>query len=413
MAPDPPARPAEGLEAIYRKHHGMVRWVLRARGVPEAALDDQVHEVFVAICRRLPERNREIPLRTWVAGVARNVGFSHRRSAARRRRQTESLAPNDETPLRPDELFEQREAWRALNEFLEDLGPRHREIFVMVEMTGMRVSEVAESMGLPPNTLHSRLKVARTRFTQRFVQPGETTAELVRRARRQGHASPEQRRRTWGLIVASTGGGSMVPVAGPMAAAPAKLAALFGSPWLTGSMIGTAIVIAGVTVFASEGPTPSRRDAKAVAVKAEPKRGPKPNTEAEPEKTKVVAALPSPAKPSPAANNTKQSTERPKRRATATATPAPTDGSLATTVTALREARSLLTAGRARPALTRLENLPPNVGSLERDRRRIELDAQCALGNESNARRTARALARMGATVNTDHPCAATTDGKK
>ncbi|MEM7155984.1 MAG: sigma-70 family RNA polymerase sigma factor [Myxococcota bacterium] len=408
MAPDPPARrPAEGLEAIYRKHHGLVRWVLRARGVPEAALDDQVHEVFVAICRRLPERNPEVPLRTWVAGVARNVGFSHRRSAARRKRQTEGLAPNDDAPVRPDELFEQREAWRALEQFLEDLGPRHREVFVMVEMTGMRVSEVAESMGLPPNTLHSRLKVARTRFSQRFVEPDETRAEVVRRARRRGHASPEQRRRTWGLIVASTRGGGLLPVASPLAAAPAKLAALFGSPWLTGSMIATAIVIAGVTVFASEGPEPPRHKHETVASAVESKDAAAPSETPGNEAfaPPPIAALPSERVADPSRSTVAQPETKDRKRPAQSPKPATANDPLATTVAALSKARSLLAAGRPRPALARLDALPSNVGALERDRRRLELEARCALGEDAKARGAAQALARMGATVDTESPC--------
>ena len=192
MPPSPSAAPETGLETIYRRHQGLVRWVLRARGVPQAALEDHVHDVFLAILRRLPERDPEVPMRTWVAGVARNVSFTHRRTAARQQQRALRLVPPDDPP-RPDEVLERREAWQALSEFLDDLGPEQREVFVMVEVTGMRVSELAETMGMPANTLHSRLKVARTRFSQRFHERGEQRAALVQRAREQGRAEPKQR----------------------------------------------------------------------------------------------------------------------------------------------------------------------------------------------------------------------------
>lgn len=93
-------RPAgvEPLEAIYKDHYRLVRWVARARGVEESALDDVVHEVFLVIHRRLPERDQEVPMQAWVAGVARNVVFSRRRADARRIKRLQAI-PDPPSPL--------------------------------------------------------------------------------------------------------------------------------------------------------------------------------------------------------------------------------------------------------------------------------------------------------------------------
>ena len=49
-APLPAGRDSalDALEQVYRRHYRRVRWVVRARGVPESALDDVVHDVFLS-----------------------------------------------------------------------------------------------------------------------------------------------------------------------------------------------------------------------------------------------------------------------------------------------------------------------------------------------------------------------------
>lgn len=413
MPPSPSARPTTALETIYRRHQGLVRWVLRARGVPEAALDDHVHDVFLAILRRLPERDPGVPVRAWVAGVARNVSFSHRRTAARQRSRALRLGPPDDPP-RPDELLERREAWHALHAFLADLEPEQREVFVMVEVTGMRVSELAAATGMPPNTLHSRLKVARTRFSQRFAAPHEQRAALLQRAREQGRADPQERRRTWGMIAASIEGLPTLPGASGAAGAATKAAWGLGSPSLTAVTLAVGLLGAAaiggtfrsrVGAETAEASAPgSEAERTIVAATASPV--------GEPTGEPPVAMSPTPAPASPQGPEGTQ--PRPRARAVPTSASSPTkaaapaldtDAELARAVAALRRARDELEGGRARQALAALDEPGVAFGELERDRRRLELDAACQTDDSSRAREAAAALARLGVTGDLEPPC--------
>jgi len=421
---------ATALETIYRRHQGLVRWVLRARGVPDAALDDHVHDVFLAILRRLPERDPAVPMRAWVAGVARNVSFSHRRTAARQQHRALRLVVPDDPP-RPDEELERREAWQALSAFLDDLGPEQREVFVMVEVTGMRVSELAETTGMPANTLHSRLKVARTRFSQRFDGPGEQRTALLQRAREQGRAEPKERRRTWAMIAASMEGLRAVPGAGAAAGGASQAAWLMGSTRMLTAVTLAVGVLGAAAVVGARSPAVERSGGAATVPRVEASRSGRGSTPSAiaPVAEAVPAERSAPSEPGvtpvqprerardrPAVGRSR--TEAPPVSGSAappapgsaastapSASAEPTDAELLRAMSAVEQARAALDRGQARRALSALDDHGASFGMLERERRRLELDAACRLDDAARSRRAAAALAELGATVDASAPC--------
>jgi len=191
----------EDFESLYREHHSRVRWLLRARGIGEDALEDAVHDVFIAVHRRLPERDSTVSLPIWIARVARNIAFSKRRAHARRLRR----APPESTAVDPTDLhleFERREALRTLQGFLDELKPSQREVFVFAELLGMSIPEIAEATSVPLNTLYSRLRLARTRFEAVVETRQDRRTELYRAASRERESD---KRRRLALLVADLG----------------------------------------------------------------------------------------------------------------------------------------------------------------------------------------------------------------
>jgi RNA polymerase sigma-70 factor (ECF subfamily) len=159
-----PAVPLE-LEAIYEEHFDYVWRSIRQLGVDEANADDAVQDVFVVVHRRLSTFEARSSLKTWLFGIALRVARDHRRRFGRKdgRQQPLSFELGDTAPG-PYERLETSEAVRVFERLLESLDDHKREVFVLAEVEQLTAPEIGELLGIPLNTVYSRLRVARQAF---------------------------------------------------------------------------------------------------------------------------------------------------------------------------------------------------------------------------------------------------------
>jgi len=162
-APDAVARRAR-VDQMVRSHFGLVWRYLRRLGLSEADADDGAQQVFLTFARKLDavEHDRE---RSFLLGVALRVASDARRAHKRRRLEPEA-ALRDATDPRPDpeQALEQQRVCALLDTFLEELDEGARAVFVLYEVEGLTMREIAEALDLSPGTVASRLKRARARF---------------------------------------------------------------------------------------------------------------------------------------------------------------------------------------------------------------------------------------------------------
>jgi|GEM_PF-2090861 len=390
------------LEALYLEHEPRVRWIMHARGVDAGSVDDLVHESFMTMHRRWAQRDRTVPLAIWVSGVARNVAFSFRRAEARRKRRLRAM-PEPPAPASPDETVAEREAWQELEAFTRELSPKLREVFVLADVSGMPVNEIAQTSGLPVATLHSRLRLARRRFAAHFAgraSPQQRGA-MLQRAAEQQTPSPAARRRSLAALMAAV----EIPGAGlvPVAAASSKATA-----WVV------AVVIAGVGGLVAVDQSIERHEPR--PPRSEPAQTPAPQTartDAPPGTPAVAAPLPA-AEPAPTVSApTAKTAKTAKTAETAKNTRArpnepPSDkraDAFAAHVAALERARALSKSGAPSLALEALAEVETRSPALVRDHHRLVRDAACALGHLDRAEQAARALAKLGLAANPDDPC--------
>ena len=151
--------------SIYRAEAGFVWNRLRRLGVAERDLEDKVQDVFIVAHRKLESYDRTRPIRAWLAGISVRVALDHRRLAHQRR---EIAADVSETPAEernPESVAEGNEARRTVLAALEELPLDQRTVFVLKELEGFSMPEIAEMLDAPLNTLYSRLRLARERFS--------------------------------------------------------------------------------------------------------------------------------------------------------------------------------------------------------------------------------------------------------
>lgn len=151
---------------LYREFGGYVARALRRFGVPEADLDDAVQETFLVAYRRLDGFEGRCQPRTWLCAIAVRVASSVRRSRRREAARREKAGSEVHGPGAPDPegLVREQEAWDVLGRLLDELDDAKRTVFVLADLEGVKISEIARILGIKPNSVHARLRLARARF---------------------------------------------------------------------------------------------------------------------------------------------------------------------------------------------------------------------------------------------------------
>lgn len=153
------------LRGLFETHYASVWRLLRRLGVPSGQLDDAAQEVFWVAARRLAdiERGRE---HAFLYGVALRIASNWHRA----QRGAPALTEDDpslfeHTGLSPEQLLEARRARELLDAVLDQMPHELRVAFVLFELEGLLVKEIAELENLPVGTAASRLRRAREEFS--------------------------------------------------------------------------------------------------------------------------------------------------------------------------------------------------------------------------------------------------------
>ncbi len=155
-------RPLPAFRALFEAEFDYVFHSLFRLGVRRPDLEDLTHEVFVAVHRALADYDPARPLRPWLFGFAFRVASDHRRRAHHRREAPDERAGEapDARPL-ADEQLASEEARLLLLAGLDALPIERRAVVVMHDLDGCSAPEIAGAVGIPLNTVYSRLRLGR------------------------------------------------------------------------------------------------------------------------------------------------------------------------------------------------------------------------------------------------------------
>lgn len=163
------ALPAAGqLPRRWFDDHFDSLWRLVARlGVPRHSVDDVVQEVFITASRRHADI-REGQERRFLIGTAVRVSANYRTRACVRHEvaQGDWLDRASCSAPSAEQLLIEKRAREQLEQALDGLPAQQRSVFVLYELEGFSVAEIAELLDLPTGTAASRLARARARFSQ-------------------------------------------------------------------------------------------------------------------------------------------------------------------------------------------------------------------------------------------------------
>jgi RNA polymerase sigma-70 factor (ECF subfamily) len=158
------------FEEVYQQMFPFVWRTVRRLGVGDSARDDVTQEVFVTVYRRLGEFQGRCSVKTWVFNILMGIVRNYRRTRRRKGKgQALSSAVVDPSVLAdvaadPSELASRAQAGRILHTLLDELSEEKAVVFVMADLEGMTVPEIAELVNANVNTVYSRLRAARKEF---------------------------------------------------------------------------------------------------------------------------------------------------------------------------------------------------------------------------------------------------------
>lgn len=166
----------------YEQYYDGVRRTLRCLGVPAASLDDAVQEVFLVVHRRIAAAHQAPAPREWIYAVARRVAWRHHRTDARAQRRSTLGDPPIE-PLSAELALAHAEAEDFMIAFLSTLDDDQRAVFVLAELEELTAKEVAAIVHASPNTVASRLRLARGKLAAALARRKALADRQVNRGR--------------------------------------------------------------------------------------------------------------------------------------------------------------------------------------------------------------------------------------
>jgi RNA polymerase sigma-70 factor (ECF subfamily) len=160
------------MQVLFARHHVRVyRFVLRlVRN--EATAEDLISDVFLDVWRQASRFEGRSAVSTWLLAIARFKALS-----AMRRRKDDELDeeaanaiedPSDD----PEVAMEKKDKGEILRKCMTALSPEHREIVDLVYYHEKSVEEVAEIVGIPENTVKTRMFYARKKLAELLKAAG-------------------------------------------------------------------------------------------------------------------------------------------------------------------------------------------------------------------------------------------------
>ena len=160
------------MQVLFARHHVRVfRFVLRLLR-DEMAAEDVISEVFLDVWRQASRFEGRSAVSTWLIAIARFKALSMLRKRREEGLDEETMEAIEEPSDNPGLAVEKLDKGEKLRQCLAALTREHREVIDLVYYHEKSVEEVAEIVGIPENTVKTRMFYARKRLSELLKAAG-------------------------------------------------------------------------------------------------------------------------------------------------------------------------------------------------------------------------------------------------
>jgi RNA polymerase sigma-70 factor (ECF subfamily) len=160
------------FRTLYARHNVRVfRFILRFIK-DEGQAEDLIGEVFLDVWRQADRFEGRSSVSTWILGMARFKALSSLRKTTESELDEEKAGAIADDADTPEVVAQKVDKAKAIRRCIDQLSPEHREIVDLVYYQEKSISEVAEIVQIPENTVKTRMFYARKRLQELMQSAG-------------------------------------------------------------------------------------------------------------------------------------------------------------------------------------------------------------------------------------------------
>jgi RNA polymerase sigma-70 factor (ECF subfamily) len=164
------------LQELFMRHHIRVyRFILRLLG-NTAVAEELTSEVFLDVWRQSATFESRSTVSTWILAMARYKALDACRHRSREQRVEIPMEAIEDPADDPERMFQKKNRADILRRCLAALSVEHREIVDVVYYHERSVEEAATILGIPKNTVKTRMFYARRRLAHMLTEAGLESA---------------------------------------------------------------------------------------------------------------------------------------------------------------------------------------------------------------------------------------------
>lgn len=183
---------ADAFATLVRRYERpLYNFILRSVRRRERA-DELLQDVFLKVVQRSQDFKGNSKFSTWLYTIARNLCIDHSRKMVFRRHKSLDApghpGASEEGPTlmdrtaadgpEPDRAALTTDLRRRIAEAVEELPEEQKDVFLMRQIQGLPFKSIADIVGVPENTVKSRMRYALERLQRALADYAEYVGEL-------------------------------------------------------------------------------------------------------------------------------------------------------------------------------------------------------------------------------------------
>ena len=160
------------IEVLIGRYQVRVfRFVLRLVK-SEAVAEELTNEVFMEVWRNASRFEGRSSLSSWILGIAHNRAISSLRKRREFELDDESASAIPDETDNPEVVAQKTDKGALLRQCMERLSDDHKAIIDLVYYHEMSIAEVSDVVGIPQNTVKTRMFYARKKLSEFLMEAG-------------------------------------------------------------------------------------------------------------------------------------------------------------------------------------------------------------------------------------------------